>query len=319
MRLKGYVLSSLLLMVVLTGCGSDFEWFPGPSTALTIATTSPLPAGTLGTAYSQPFFASGGKAPYAWTLSSGTLPAGLTLSPFGILSGTPTATGSLKFSIKVTDSSSTPNTVTKEFTLQINGGPITITAATIPAAPTGIPYSQVIVTGGTPPYTFANLSTAAGRKLPHGLVLSTTDGILSGTPVAQTGTTSGSGTFAFTLSVSDSASPALSASQLLSILVPTTGRMYDPLNIVYAEGISTNVSGANTTVNITTVGNTDSVPRTVTVTVATYDGATGIQISPDLLMNAAVVPAATTISNYTTTYFNQTYTGNWYIKQVAMQ
>ena len=51
-------------------------------------TTSNLPTGATGTAYSQTLTATGGTPPYAWSLSSGSLPAGLTLSTSGIISGT---------------------------------------------------------------------------------------------------------------------------------------------------------------------------------------------------------------------------------------
>ena len=53
-----------------------------------------LPNGTLGVAYSQTITASGGTGPYVFTVSSGTLPEGLTLSAAGVLAGTPTALGS---------------------------------------------------------------------------------------------------------------------------------------------------------------------------------------------------------------------------------
>ncbi len=63
-----------------------------------------LPGGTVATAYSQTFTASGGTAPYAFS-ASGTLPTGLTLSAGGVLSGTPTASGTFNFMIEVSDSS----------------------------------------------------------------------------------------------------------------------------------------------------------------------------------------------------------------------
>lgn len=70
---------------------------------LVITSKSPLPDGTVGVAYSFDFAASGGTPPYKW---AGTgLPAGLTLSPSGFLTGTPTevATGA-NISVTVTDS-----------------------------------------------------------------------------------------------------------------------------------------------------------------------------------------------------------------------
>ena len=79
---------------------------------LTIVVTAPLvitsttpPAAVVGQAYSYQLTASGGVAPYVWTLLAGsTLPAGLTLSSTGLISGTPTASGSVSFSVVCTDS-----------------------------------------------------------------------------------------------------------------------------------------------------------------------------------------------------------------------
>jgi Ice-binding-like/Putative Ig domain len=65
-----------------------------------------LPNGTVGVAYSQTITASGGTAPYNFSVTAGTLPAGLTLTAagtLGLLSGTPTAAGTSTFTIRATD------------------------------------------------------------------------------------------------------------------------------------------------------------------------------------------------------------------------
>ena len=67
-------------------------------------TTTSLPAATTGTAYSQSLAVSGGVAPFTWSLAAGdTLPTGLALSPGGVVSGTPTATGQVDFTVRVSD------------------------------------------------------------------------------------------------------------------------------------------------------------------------------------------------------------------------
>jgi hypothetical protein len=67
-------------------------------------TTTGLPPGDVGVPYDLQLTAVGGTAPYTWSVASGTLPPGLTLSPTGKLSGTPTESGTFNFTIKVTDS-----------------------------------------------------------------------------------------------------------------------------------------------------------------------------------------------------------------------
>ena len=94
--------------------------------AVGITTTSPLTAATQGTAYSVNVTATGGVTPYTWTLATGSnLPAGLTLTsgtPFATISGTPTATGTFQFTLKVTDSTKpTAQTATATFLVTVTG------------------------------------------------------------------------------------------------------------------------------------------------------------------------------------------------------
>jgi hypothetical protein len=75
--------------------------------ALVITTTSPLPAGEVNVSYSDTLSASGGSGSYTWSISAGTLPAGLTLTPGnGLISGTPTTAATSNFTIQVTDTAS---------------------------------------------------------------------------------------------------------------------------------------------------------------------------------------------------------------------
>src|SRR6202046_1328623 len=107
---------------------TDAAGFTSPAQQLTIVvsslaitTTSPLPPGTVNSAYSQQFTASGGTGNITWTVTSGsTLPAGLSLSSSGLLSGTPTAGGTFTFGITATDSATPPAVVTSTFTLVIS-------------------------------------------------------------------------------------------------------------------------------------------------------------------------------------------------------
>lgn len=116
-------------------------------------TTSSLPSGTVGVAYSQTLSVTGGVRPYAWTVASGSLPPGTTLSSTGVVSGTPTAGGSFSFTLRVTDAAS--QSATKALTVQV-GASLTITTTSLPSATIGNSYSsQLSASGGTTPYTWA--------------------------------------------------------------------------------------------------------------------------------------------------------------------
>jgi hypothetical protein len=84
-----------------------------------ISTTS-LPNGTQLQPYSQSLAAAGGTSPYTWSLVSGALPAGLTLSPSGQISGTPTTSGVSNFTIQVADSSVPVQTATQALSITVN-------------------------------------------------------------------------------------------------------------------------------------------------------------------------------------------------------
>ncbi len=80
------------------------------ASALTITTTSPLPNGTVDTFYSTTFAASGGTAPYAWTITSGSVP-GLDMTSNGVLTGVPAAASAYSITVQVIDST-TPTHLT---------------------------------------------------------------------------------------------------------------------------------------------------------------------------------------------------------------
>ncbi|NJD10603.1 MAG: hypothetical protein FIB01_09280, partial [Gemmatimonadetes bacterium] len=72
---------------------------------------------TAGTAYSKQLTATGGLGTFTWTVSSGTLPAGLTLTSGGLLSGTPTAAGTGSFTVQA---SSGGQSDTQDLTLTVD-------------------------------------------------------------------------------------------------------------------------------------------------------------------------------------------------------
>src|ERR1051325_5922406 len=170
-------------------------------------TTNSLATGVIGTPYSQTLTANGGMAPYTWSVSAGTLPPGLTLATTGIVSGTPTSTGTTTFTVTVTDKKS--DTASKPLSITVNPPLAITTTSPLAAGIVGTAYSQTLTaTGGSGVYTW---SVSKG-SLPPGLTLAGATGVISGTPTAT-------GTASFTVTVADTATPKQMASQPLAITI----------------------------------------------------------------------------------------------------
>jgi len=173
--------------------------------------TSTVANATVGTAYSVQLAAAGGTTPYTWALASGTLPAGLTLSAAGLISGTPTAVETDTFGVQVTDSGA--RTATATLTVAVVAVNVTtppaITTTSLPGATTGTAYSATLAgSGGTTPYTW---SLSAGT-LPAGVSLSAA-GVLSGTPTTT-------GTSTFTVQLADAGGQKTTASLSVAVVAP---------------------------------------------------------------------------------------------------
>jgi hypothetical protein len=95
---------------------------------VTVTTTS-LPNGTVGAAYSQELTADGGQSPYTWSQISGSLPSGLSLDSNGFIAGTPATNGTFNFTAQVTDVNS--STSTKALSLFIQGKPLFASVAKV--------------------------------------------------------------------------------------------------------------------------------------------------------------------------------------------
>lgn len=205
---------SATVTVKVTDNGSPAQTTSGPETIVinpaALSLTNTLPNGTVGVVYSASIGATGGTTPYTCSISSGTLPAGLTLTGCTV-SGTPTTAGSSTVTVMVTDSSSPTKTVSQSETITINpSGTLSLTA-TLPVATVGVPYTYTLqATGGTSPYTY---SITAG-SLPPGITLQS-NGVISGTPT-QPGATS------FTVTVTDSVSATASVPLVLLVQYPAT-------------------------------------------------------------------------------------------------
>jgi hypothetical protein len=128
-----------------------------------------------------------GQPPYTYSIFSGFLPMGLTLSNSGVVSGTPTTVGTSNFTIKATDANT--NFATKSYALQVQDVALNIGPAFLDNGKLNSYYEVTFSTaGGSTPYLY----TVVTGVVPPGLTLNSQTGILSGRPTQI-------GTFSFTV------------------------------------------------------------------------------------------------------------------------
>ncbi|HJW03531.1 MAG TPA: Ig-like domain-containing protein, partial [Azospira sp.] len=248
--------------------GSLLLFVSGPTISLS---TPSLTSGVVGVAYSKAFSASGGTAPYVYSLASGGLPPGMSLSSTGTLSGVPTQAGTYNFAVQVADST----TGNGPYSASSGTQTITVAPPTISLSPSSLPveaygaaYSQTITaSGGVPPYRY---SITAGT-LPTGFTLSSS-GILSGV-------TTQSGTYSFTVQASDSGIPtAYTGSVSYTLSVNPQGPIAGPVSATVAYNTATPITlnlsgGATASVAVATAASHGST--TVSGTTITYTPTSG--------------------------------------------
>lgn len=290
------------------GGGSDTIWLEddesgtvrvnitisAPTSAITVSPAT-LPTLTAGTPFSQTLSSSGGTGPYTYTLQSGSLPVGLSLSSGGVISGTPTQRGAYSFSVRSTDS--TADFVDRGYTGTVQNPSLSI-SPTSATAIQGVAFSQTLTaSGGVAPHTY-QLETGS---FPAGVTISSA-GVISGTTAAATGS------YPVTLRVTDASTPSgapyfeLESFTLTVSLPPSVTIAVSPAsvsedgatNLAYTVTRSLNLSSP-TVVNITTGGTaTSGVDYTGGVaTVTIPSGATTATITVNPTVDGTVEPDET--------------------------
>lgn len=203
-------LSLLILLGTLAlvcGCGPSYRY---PEYLLPFEiTVTVLPDAVVNSAYSVSVAAQGGTRPYGWSISAGKLPDGLELDPkSGAISGTPTREETAEFTVQVSDSSSPPQTVSKEFSIRVVAG-LEITTEELPDGTVAFNYSAKLEkSGGTEPVTW---SLSFG-ELPDGLSLNSESGEIFGLPTSE-------GSSIFGIRLQDSGVPAQDILKNFSITI----------------------------------------------------------------------------------------------------
>jgi hypothetical protein len=193
-----------------------------------------LPGGNVAIPYSALFYTQGGDPPIQFSVTSGSLPAGVKLDSTQTLQGTPSTPGKYTFTVQASDSKTPTLTATQAFTLTIDNN-LVLPNTSLPSAVQNVAYlEQIQPVGGTPPYHFALGQNSA---LPQGLSLNTATGQVSGIPTTVTQN-------AIVITISDSAPQPASISPFVTLTVEpplsfqTTTLPDGPRGIGYGGNIS---------------------------------------------------------------------------------
>ncbi|MGH3581994.1 MAG: beta strand repeat-containing protein, partial [Mycobacterium sp.] len=282
--------------------------------AITVNPAS-LPAATVGVAYNQTISASGGNGSFTYSVSAGTLPAGLSLNASsGVISGTPTTAGASSFTIRATDGTGAFGARVYSVT---TAAALTVNPASLPGGTVGTAYSRTITaTGGTAPYTFA---VSAGT-LPAGLTLNAGTGVIAGTPtsaatssftIRATSSTGVIGTRAYSVTinpaivVSPATLPGGSLGTAYSQTVTATGGTGS-----YTFSVSAGSLGAGLVLNAATgvISGTPTATGVRNFTIRATDGnatfgsrAYSVTIAAAIVVNPASLPGGSVGSAYSRT------------------
>ncbi len=205
-----------------------------------------LPPATVGTTYSATLTAVGGTAPYTFAVTAGALPAGLSLSSAGVLSGTPTAGGSFPFTVTATDGSGT--TGSQAYTLTV-GQPAAALSVT------GFPSPTTAGLAGTITVTALNANGATDIGY-LGTIHFTSSDPQAALPANYTFTAADQGMHTFTATLKTAGTQSIAASDTAnnSIVGSDTGVTVNPAaaaSLVFSNVPSSTTAGSSFTLIVT--------------------------------------------------------------------
>ncbi|GAB4040419.1 hypothetical protein GCM10028774_44990 [Spirosoma jeollabukense] len=255
----------------------------------TVAVSNPgITSGTLTAAFSQSFTASGGSGPYSYSLASGSLPAGLNLNTTtGLVSGTPTQSGSFPLTVRATDANGCSGTSATYTLVVIDPTP---TLAALGATPSAVCVGSPV----TFTATIGNVTGSYNYTLTNGLSTPLT-GTSSSATFSQLATASGSGTQSFTLTVSANGQAASATTSLT-------------VNSLPVAGLTNNgpLSCATTSVTLTASGGTSFTFANGSGTLGTPGATNTLVVSSPGTYSVTVANASGCVSSTTTTVLSAT-------------
>lgn len=258
--------------------------------AAPVILTTALNTLTQSAAFSQTL-AVNGTPPFTFSVSGGTLPAGLSLNTTtGTISGTPSASGSYSFTIQANNSVGSD---TQVFTGTVTSSPVapTVTTTILDSLTQSVAFSQTLNATGTAPLTW----TISAGSLPSGLSLNSSTGAITGSPT-------GSGAYSFTVQATNTAG---SDTQAYSGTIAASGT---------APTITTTVL-STTQVGVffsQTINKTGSTPMTWGVTVGSLPAGLSLNSSTGVLSGTPTTAAAYSFTIQATNSFGsdtQAFTG----------
>jgi hypothetical protein len=279
-------ISILIGVLFVAGCTTN----RGVAQFSVTTTSGQLATAIINAVYPQTTLtAANGTAPYTWAIASGALPTGLTLSPSGVLSGTPTAFGTFNFTVTVTDSATpTPHTATANLSVLIN------------PALASVALNPTTVTGGISSTGTVTLTGAAAAAAT--VTLSSNNGVAVVPATATVAAGQTSGTFQVTTNAVSASTPA-TITATYGVAKTATLTVNPPVVSMVTLAQSTVTGGTSTTGTVTLSGPAATGGDVVTLS------STNAAATPQATVTVAA-GASTAQFNVTTVTVTTTATGN---------